>query len=222
MNSIGVLLSVCFLCPFAQATPIVNDFNNQNAEIVYNDDGSVSSLFGVYQNSGELLFVAEGNNNGNDDTLAAVEALVVVALEDRYYNVDNFVLEVSGPETIVVKNDKGDVMPMDDDGDASSFIEFTNSGTWEVVDPVGGEISFYAVKASNYYAMYLVDPADNSGSWSTYHIWETYGNGDSLEISHYTGYDFTGKMVPNPEPLTALLFGTGIIGFISRRVSRKK
>jgi len=106
-----------------------------------------------------------------------------------------------------------------------------NSGTWATVPPLGpdGTISYYVVKAGDYFAMYEVDPAAATGSWSTYDIWSIGGpgtgghppnGGGGLEISHFTGYN---SGTPVSEPATMFLLGLGLVGLAvaGRRNLRK-
>jgi len=170
------------------------------------NDGTVTAIqldgngdsYGTYINSGSLLFTESGNNEGNN--LEDVEMLVENSLG---YNADDFDLTVTS------------VSYSSDDGG------FT--GIWNA-SPEGAAISFYAVKAGNGYAMYQVDPAEGTGSWSTYDLWLTgdYNSGADLEISHYTGYNST--TAPVPEPSTILLLGTGLLGLVGynrKRFSKK-
>ncbi len=160
-------------------------------------DGNGDS-YGTYINSGSLLFTESGNNAGNN--LEEVEVLVEIALG---YNTDDFDLTVTSVTYEIY-----------DDG---------NTGTW-TANPEGALISFYVVKAGSGYAMYQVDPAESTGSWSTYDLWLTgdYNSGDALEISHYTGYNSTAA--PVPEPSTILLMGSGLLGLLGynrKRFSKK-
>lgn len=150
------------------------------------------TLYGTYTNSGELLFIEEGNTNPVGD----------VQTELR---------KITGYSSIVLTESESLFMT----GIAS------NSGTWAVVSPVGGVIDFYAVKAGNYYALYVVSPADSTGSWSTYDIWATglledwkgAGGNGGLGISHLVGYN------PSvvPEPTTILLLGLGLMAVLGIR-----
>lgn len=157
---------------------------------------SAGIAYGYYQNSGDLLFTAYGNNGGAH--FAAMQA----ALNS-----------ISGYQDVVLSLADVSVAMFTNSGAQTGGA--SNSGTW-TVNPSASTIEFYAVKASNAYAMYVVDPADNTGSWSTYDIWQMLRfdeknpfNGDSLEISHLTGYN-PGTSVPEPGML--LLFGAGLLG----------
>jgi hypothetical protein len=152
--------------------------------------------YGTYTNSGDLLFVEAGNNLGNYNRLARVESLVEAAL-----HLDNtFQLLISMNITFTAFDDE--------DGDG-----YGRTGTWATLPPVSA-ISFYAVKAGNAFAMYLVDPAEGTGSWSTFDIWKSglqgTGGRGGLEISHFTGYN--PAPLPVPEPFTIPVLGAGLIG----------
>jgi len=152
--------------------------------------------YGYYANSGNFLFTSYGaglpGNNDGDHF-------------DALYNymLNNYSVELNGTGQV-------NYTPYDN-----------NSGTWAAVAPVEA-ISYYAVKAGNYFAMYEVFPAEATGSWSTYDIWalglKGSGGNDGLQISHYTGYN--PSVAPVPEPATLLLLGSGLLGVLA--VSRKK
>lgn len=157
---------------------------------------SAGIAYGYYQNSGDLLFTAYGNNEGAHfaDMQAALNG-------------------ISGYQNVVLSLADVSVTMFTNSGEETGAA--SNSGTW-AVNPLSSTIEFYAVKAADAYALYVVDPADNTGSWSTYDVWQMLRfdeknpfNGQSLEISHLTGYN-PGTAVPEPGML--LLFGTGLLG----------
>ena len=188
MKHLRMLLIVVLVLGFATVSfslPVIN-IAGDNFE-----DRSNGSVFGFYANSGTLLFTSAGNNVGNAGTLA---------------NVQNLVRTATGDSALILT--------------MSINVAFTlfdnNSGTWGTIPPLGpaGTIDFYAVKAGNAFAMYELDPAAATGSWSTFDIWNsglqgTGGNG-GLQISHFTGYNPGTTSVPEPGML--LMFGAGLLG----------
>jgi len=91
------------------------------------------------------------------------------------------------------------------------------SGEWATYTPVddpegaGDFVSFYAVKASNMFALYAVAPPDDYGTWNVENVLT--GGGTVPNISHLAGFFSEGT--PNgkvPEPATMLLLGSGLVG----------
>jgi hypothetical protein len=172
------------------AIPILND--NGSGPIDTFADGS---SYGTYRNSGSLLFIEPGNNSGSPDNLAWVESLV----EGSLGLTSDFQLIATGV----------------------TWTSYNSglTGTW-ATDNMEEAISFYAVKAGKAFAMYLVDPAESTGSWSTFELWASglANKGADLEISHFTGYNPTAA--PVPEPASLFLLGTGLLGLAG--ATRKK
>jgi hypothetical protein len=192
-----ILLVVGFAAP-ALAVPVLNTADDGF------EDFSDGSVYGYYQNSGDLLFVQSGNNEG----------------APQYADLQDYMLTEYGVELSVT----GDTVFSDYD---------TNSGTWNTVPPLGpdGTISYYAVKGGNYFAMYRLEPAAATGSWSTYDIWAIGGPGTGgqsprgyggLELSHFTGYNAGTPPTSVPEPATIFLLGLGLVGMAGLKRKIKK
>jgi hypothetical protein len=77
------------------------------------------------------------------------------------------------------------------------------SGTWEMDDPFA--LGFYGVKGANEFALYYVDPALQSGDWTTRHLLT--GGATVPAISHFSGVPTTKTRVPEPAALIWLGFG---------------
>lgn len=156
----------------------------------------VSGLpYAYYANSGQFLFIETGNNEGSHIT-----------------DVQNALNNIAGYESVVLSET---AITWTGYGSAKASA----SGTW-AVNPSTSVIDFYIVKAANAYAMYLVDPADDAGSWSTFDLWKAgYGGNGPLAISHVTGYNPHSNV---PVPTTILLLGSGLWGVLAYGRKRMK
>lgn len=169
------------------------------AQPILNDDGSDGfedvggTPYATYVNSYDFLGINEGNlQSDNAASIAAFEAFLLIL---------GFDVDISAAE--VTYTGVGET-----------------SGTWMTSgEDAGSTIDFYTVKAANAYAVYIGNPAESSGSWSTFDLNAAGYGGSELAISHFNGWN-PGETPPVPEPATMLLLGTGLVGLAG--FSRKK
>ena len=184
---LAALVIICFASA-SMADAIVNVVDPAHYEDVWNSQTSSWKPYAYYANSGELLFVEPGNNQGA-----------------HLIDVQNKLNSIAGYENVILTEVN---ITWTGYGSATAAA----SGTW-TVNPLTSVIDFYIVKAANAYAMYLVDPADDMGSWSTFDLWiQGYGGKGPLEISHVTGYNPHCNV---PVPTTVLLLGSGLWGVLA-------
>jgi len=184
----------------------------------YEDISGVA--YDYWENTGELMFTRSGNENAYDLTNE-----ISTWLQNNGHSVSSdFTVENTTQNISFYVNDRDNNEAGYDHetlftGDITDIGGNYLSGTYVVDTSVLSGISFYSVKGANGFAMYYENPEESYGSWSSYDVWDIFGNGAETAISHWTGFNGT-PTAPVPEPATMILLGTGLVGLAA--TSRKK
>lgn len=143
------------------------------------------------------------NVNTDNGQVDHFDAIIAYYLGNNSYTVEELKVQYSESQY------SGTIT--DDDSGISLTVRWQQdlkSGTWSLNNAYG--FGFYAVKGGNDFALYFVDPAENSGTWTTRHL--EVGNPNNPnhpEISHLSGAP---TLVHAPEPSSLLLLGCGLLG----------
>ncbi len=225
-----------------------------NGTKVYNVDPGLEGPIGAgdtyssseYDNSGSLIDDGYYYYNANATYIGTVDGntsdQTVEEILQWYLNNNDFT--ISSSEKVEAPDTSNSTLyisyaPTSDSGEFYSGTWSTYSPDWNATnvpqnwllgqdpepDDTKPSLQFYAVKGSDSFALFEVDPTRSAGTWNVSRLDKSNANpngnnGGPFSISHYTGYfvDDGGTGTPDepepiPEPATMLLFGTGLIGF---------
>ncbi|MDX9963031.1 PEP-CTERM sorting domain-containing protein [Desulfobacter postgatei] len=193
----------------------------------YNDASNPDAVYDTRYSGyyiGTITAIYDYTNDNLNKIETQLESLIKEYL-GSYFDIASW-NKVDNPDTTGVSS--GSLTVTTNDANA-------NMGTWTTVTPPDGSndpwVSFYTVKASTEFALYYVDPTQQTGRWSTEHILQSSKAGAAPEISHLTGIfgDPPDHELPPPntgvapEPGTMILLGFGLISVagIGRRKIKK-
>ncbi len=147
---------------------------------------------------------------------------------DNEANVEQAIDDATGTAVDVTLYGKSDDNPslfdftnmLDKDGDPTTNLTSALSGLWEVLD--GTLISYISIVAGPQFALYEIDPASDTGSFSTLGLLVGGGpqGGNQPEVSHISFWTAPGDDTDVPEPAALGLLGLGLVGLAAIRRRR--
>ncbi len=213
MKKLILILLACFVCPAAnaEATQLFapdSPLGYTIADRSHSPEDVWSDTYDGYSNDAAYEGYYLGTIVGENDSETDLEALISHYF-GATYDITTF-SSVDAPD-----NTTGDLTVTYDGAPNNS-----HSGTWstEGSDPAVA-VNFYTVKGAHEYALYYVDPAEQSGAWVTDHLENNGGNEPAVSHISASLVDAPDS-APIPEPATMLLFGTGLVSLAG--FSRKK
>ena len=161
-----------------------------------NADTYVDEYYGYWHGDYSGYYLGTITGNTDPDLMEAAISYYLSETKFEFGDIDIHKVETASTE------------PGGTDGSLGvSWLDTLKTGTW-TWEAEGFGLGFYAVKGSNEFALYFVDPAQSDGIWTTRHL---LSGGQQPAISHFSAAPTT-TTVPVPEPGILILLGAGLLG----------